>query len=110
MTSEELAAAARPFFAGGFGGVLRIETTDGGEGGEGGGASVWVEGRGETAVVQLAAPPGVEGAFCLWRAKTETFERLFTRERRRLESAYISGRLTIAGDMAVMARLVPAEG
>ena len=102
MTSEELARIASPFFGAGFGGVLRIETTDTS-------ASAWVEGRGERAVVQADAPPGVEGAFCLWRAKADTLERLFTRERRRLESAYISGRLTIAGDMAVMARLEPAS-
>ena len=101
MTSEELAAVARSFFEGGFGGVIRIETTDTG-------ASAWVEGRGAQAVVQVDAPPGVEGAFCLWRAQADTLERLFTRERRRLESAYVSGRLVIAGDMAVMARLEPA--
>ena len=101
MTSEELTRVAAPFFGAGFGGVIRIETTDSG-------ASVWVEGRGEHASVSVDAPPGVEGAFCLWRAQADTLERLFTRERRRLESAYISGRLTIAGDMAVMARLEPA--
>ena len=73
-------------------------------------ASFWVDGRGERARVQAEAPSGVERHFCLWRAPAETLERLFTRERRRLESAYISGRLTIAGDMAVMARLETETG
>ena len=103
MAPEALAEAARPFFGRGFGGVIRVETTDSG-------ASFWVDGRGERAVVQTEAPIGVERHFCLWRAPSETLERLFTRERRRLESAYISGRLKIAGDMAVMARLEPEDG
>ena len=102
-TEDELIRAARPFFGPGFGGVIRVETTDGDR-------SFWVDGRGMEATVQPHSPSGVERGFCLWRASAETLLRLFTRERRRLESAYISGRLKIAGDMSVMARLEPVDG
>lgn len=96
--ADELAVAARAFFVRGFGGVIRVEATDRG-------ASFWVDGRGEVAVVEAGAPAAVDGRFCLWRAKFETLARLFSERGRRLESAFVSNRLQISGDMAVMARL-----
>lgn len=43
-------------------------------------------------------------ANCIWRADDETLKRVFEGGRA-FESAFLSGRLTIEGDMAVMARL-----
>ena len=101
--ADALAEAARPFFARGFGGVIRVEAIDRG-------ASFWVDGRGPRAVVDRAAPADVEASFCLWRAKHETLARLFAERARRVESAFVSNRLQISGDMAVMARLEIGEG
>ena len=98
---EEVLAAARSYFRRGFGGVIRVETV----GPEP--TSFWVDGRGEAANVSIASPSAVERGFCLWRAPAETLMRVFVPEQRRLESAYISGRLKISGDMSVMARLEP---
>jgi hypothetical protein len=100
---EEIAAAARPFFGRAFDGVIRIEATDRGE-------AFWVDGRSEPPLVTLDAPQGVERGFCLWRAGFDTLRRLFSQRERRLESAFIAGRLKISGDMSVMARLELADG
>ena len=101
--ADALAEAARPFFVRGFGGVIRIEAIDRG-------ASFWVDGRGQRAVVDRSAPADMDASFCLWRAKHETLSRLFTERGRRVESAFVSNRLQISGDMAVMARLEIGEG
>ena len=97
-----LAEAARDFFAAGFGGVIRVEATDRG-------ASFWVDGRGERCVLGPHAPAAVDASFCLWRAKHETLARLFAERTRRVESAFVSNRLQISGDMSVMARLEIGE-
>ncbi|MFZ5619054.1 MAG: SCP2 sterol-binding domain-containing protein [Pseudomonadota bacterium] len=90
-----LLAAAAAAFQRGFGAVLRIDATDG--------APFDVDGRGEPATIH---PTGAEPTpDCLWRANSETLLRAFAGGRA-LESAYLSGRLSIAGDMSVMARLV----
>ena len=98
--AASLAEAARGFFAAGFGGVIRVEVID-----QGRGAAFWVDGRGARAEVGTNAPGGVEGSFCLWRARRETLVRLFSERGRRVESAFVSNRLMISGDMSVMARL-----
>ena len=97
-----LAEQARPFFVRPFGGVIRVEATDLD-------ASFWVDGRGARAEVGQAAPARVEGSFCLWRAKHETLARLFAERGRRVESAFVSNRLQVSGDMSVMARLEIGE-
>jgi putative sterol carrier protein len=102
VVNEALIEAARGFFVRGFDGVVRVELTDTG-------GAFWVDGRGEAAEVGEAAPLGVERGFCLWQASSDTLGRLFTKERRRLESTFISGRLRISGDMSVMARLEPGD-
>lgn len=88
-----LTAAAAFAFRRGFGAVLRIEPDDG--------SPFDVDGRGETCAVTAAgeAPPA-----CRWRANSDTLMRIFEGGRA-LESAYLSGRLSVAGDMSVMARL-----
>ncbi|MBB4657585.1 SCP2 sterol-binding domain-containing protein [Parvularcula dongshanensis] len=103
MGLDELMAAARTFFSKGFAGVIRVEVTDRSQ-------SFWVDGREREPLVQAGSPPGVAGGFCLWRAEGLTLERLFTNEQRRLESAFISSRLKISGDMSVMARLEVGNG
>lgn len=90
-----LVAAAAAAFRRGFGGVLRVAP----EGGE----PFDIDGRGEACVVG-GVSPGAEPD-CAWRAGAETLMRVFEGGRA-LESAYLSGRLSIAGDMSVMARIV----
>lgn len=80
-----------------FGAVLLIGSDDG--------ESIFVDGR---AGVVLTADAPVE-ADCVWRASSETLARALEGGRA-LESAYLSGRLRIAGDMSVMARLVLEGG
>jgi putative sterol carrier protein len=88
-----LMTAASSAFRRGFGATLRIDPGDG--------PPFDVDGRGETCaiVAPSAAPPA-----CTWRANSDTLMRIFEGGRA-LESAYLSGRLSIAGDMSVMARL-----
>jgi putative sterol carrier protein len=93
--TDPLIAAASAAFRQGFGAVLKLETE--------GGPSVFVDGRGESCVLGLAAPAGEPS--CVWRADGETLLRAL-QGGRALESAYLSGRLKISGDMSVMARLV----
>jgi putative sterol carrier protein len=91
--SAKLATAASAAFQTGFGAVLRI-IPDGCVGFD-------VDGRGEVCRI---TPPAAGAPDCVWRASEETLARIFDGGRA-LESAYLSGRLSIAGDMSVMARL-----
>ena len=94
LPDKDLIAAAEGAFGPGFGAVLRIDP--------GASAAFFVDGRGETCVVTEAqpAPPSAT-----WRSGRDTLMSVFQRKRA-LENAYLSGRLQIAGDMSVMARLV----
>lgn len=94
MNGAEIRAVAAKAFRTGFAGVLRIEPSDG--------DPFDIDGRGETCVI-IDASPGLSPD-CVWRANVETLVRIFDGGRA-LESAYLSGRLTISGDMSVMARL-----
>ena len=89
-----LAPAAARAFRRGFGAVLRIAPE--------GLAAFDIDGRGEECVL---VPASSGSAQCVWRANAETLTRIFEGGRA-LESAYLSGRLKIAGDMSVMARLM----
>ena len=93
--TNPLIPAAAGAFRRGFGAILRIDPTDG--------AAFDVDGRGDACLI-AAARPEIAPA-CIWRANSETLMRIFGGGRA-LESAYLSGRLSIAGDMSVMARLV----
>lgn len=95
MNAVEAKAAAAKAFKKGFGGVIRIAPLDG--------ASFDIDGRGETCVISDALAD--RDAECTWRASVETLIRVFEGGRA-LEGSYLSGRLSIAGDMSVMARLV----
>lgn len=98
MTIDDLVAQARQCLHRSFGGVVRVEVRqpDG---------AFWIDGMPDPPVVSLDAPTGLERGFCLWRASGETLSRVLTPENRRLEAAFVGGRLKISGDMAVMARL-----
>lgn len=91
--SAKLADAAGAAFRKGFGAVLRV-IPDGCIGFD-------VDGRGDVCKI---TPPLTSAPDCEWRASEETLARIFDGGRA-LESAYLSGRLRIAGDMSVMARL-----
>jgi hypothetical protein len=86
--------AAAQAFAEGFGAILEIIPTDG--------PPFHIDGRGTTALV--CAGPSVAPAQCAWSAPLDDLRRIFEGGRA-LESAYLSGRLKIGGDMSVMARL-----
>lgn len=95
----DMAAAARRAFETAFDGVIRIEPE--------GGAPLWVDGRTAPPAISGGAPEGLDESGvgqCVWRGTRETLMRIFEGERL-LGSAYLSGRIAIAGDMSVMARL-----
>lgn len=89
-----LASGAKQAFRRGFGAILRIAPD--------GLAAFDVDGRGETCELRAATGQSPQ---CVWRASPETLTRIFEGGRA-LEGAYLSGRLKIAGDMSVMARLI----
>ena len=95
MSEPDIRIAAARAFSEGFSGVIRIAPE--------GGVAFDIDGRGDRCAVVDAAPDRAPD--CVWRASAETFTRIFDGGRA-LESAYLSGRLSIAGDMSVMARLV----
>lgn len=86
--------AAEAAFATPFGAVLEIRPDDA--------PAFYIDGRRAPCAV-LTTRPDAEPA-CLWRANSETLARIFEGGRA-LDSGYLSGRLKIAGDMSVMARL-----
>jgi hypothetical protein len=92
--SDPLFSAATLAFRRGFGAVLKVEPQ--------GRAPFFVDGRGEAA--RLSPTPLDAAPACVWRADAETLLRIFEGGRA-LEGAFLSGRLRIAGDMSVMARL-----
>lgn len=101
---DDLLAAARKAFARPFGAVIRLEPDSG--------ATLWVDGRGTAAAVSAAPPAAAlegEAGVCVWRASRETLIRIFEGERL-LASSFVSGRLSVAGDMSVMTRLQLERG
>lgn len=86
---------ARRRLPSGFGGALCVEPD--------GQPAFVIDGTGQTTRIIDPAPPGFAPDL-RWIANTETLLRIFEGSRA-VESAYLSGRLVIAGDMAVMARL-----
>lgn len=93
---EALLSSAGKAFGKGFDAILEIAPTEA--------APFFIDGRGLrcsvlAAIPENCAPDGV------WRAGAETLARIFEGGRA-LESAYLSGRLKISGDMSLMARLI----
>ncbi|PQA87793.1 hypothetical protein [Hyphococcus luteus] len=97
---DPLYAAAEKAFAAAFGAVLELRPEDG--------ESLWVDGRRKPPQLLSAAPDG-DAAACCWRGPKETLQRALATARA-FDSAYLSGRLAVAGDMSVMARLNLHEG
>ena len=93
--AEKLLSLANSAFKQPFGAVLCIAVN--------GGRPLWVDGRSDPPTISFETPKGA-GADCTWHGAQETMERVLAGERA-LESAFVSGRLRIAGDMSVMARL-----
>ncbi len=97
MTATDLLlAAAAGAFRKPFGAVLKIAPE--------GAPAIFVDGRTDPCAV-AHSPPGGAPPVCVWRAGADTLLRIF-QGGRALESAYLSGRLKISGDMSVMARLI----
>lgn len=95
MNAADVREAASKAFKNGFGATIRIAPIDG--------AHFDVDGRGAACIISDA--PTDRAPECTWRASVETLVRIFEGDRA-LESAYLSGRLSIVGDISVMARLV----
>ncbi len=91
-----LIAAARKTFTEPFGAVitLLVEGDDN--------KTIRIDGRQTPPVVSAAKSAGK--ADCVWRAAPDILLRAISGERG-FESVYVSGRLSISGDMSVMARL-----
>lgn len=98
-TRERLMESAGKAFVNGFGAVIEI-APDGLD-------PFFIDGRGETCVIRAALPDDFDGAIAdaFWKGGADTLERIF-RGGRALERAYLSGRMQIGGDMAVMSRLI----
>lgn len=93
--AQALRTAAARAFARPFGALVEIAPD--------GGASFFIDGRKSPPAILEAAPKNKKPA-CTWRAAEDVLLRVFGGERA-LESAYVSGRLLISGDMSVMARI-----
>jgi len=68
---------------------------------------VWIDGRTDPPVISSEVPKGVS-ADCVWSGALDTLVPALDSERA-LESAYLSGRITISGDMSVMTRLTMGQ-
>lgn len=97
---DALSAAAAKAFTTPFGAIVKLAPEEG--------APLWVDGRKTPPAISTKTPKGGEEN-CLWRGRREALVRAMS-SARSLESAYVSGRITVAGDMSVMARLKLEEG
>ncbi|MEM9014722.1 MAG: SCP2 sterol-binding domain-containing protein [Pseudomonadota bacterium] len=68
---------------------------------------IWINGQVQPPAIETTPANGVT-ADCEWRASQETMLRVLEGERA-FQSAFLSGRLKIAGDMSVMIRLTLSE-
>lgn len=91
---DALCAAANKAFAAPFGAVLLLTPGEG--------APVWIDGNADKPAASLT-PPGPAPA-CVWRGARDALIRALSNTRA-FENAYVSGRVSVAGDMSVMARL-----
>lgn len=97
MNEGTLFEAAKKAFNEPFGAVLELrpETS----------APIFVDGRPSRPLVSDRPPADAKnGADCVWRCPDDIMARVLV-SKRAIESAVINGRLVIAGDMSVMARL-----
>ena len=92
--SPALSGAATGVFLKPFDAVLKLESDDGGH--------LFVDGRTDPPAITETPPDGEVN--CYWRGSEETLIRVLDGERA-LESAFVAGRLSIAGNMSVMVRI-----
>lgn len=98
-TKNELLDAAKTFFAASFDGIVKLNPDDD--------AALWVNGFKSPPEISNTAPEKSEPD-CVWHGASETLQQaLFSV--RSFESAYISGRVTVSGDMSVLARIANTE-
>lgn len=100
---KDLLDAAGTVFGRAFDGVIRIEVLDAE-------FSFWVDGRHAPPKVSVDSPQGVATRFCLWQIDYADLLQLFSDGGQRVASSFVTGRLRISGDMAVMARLETGHG
>ena len=100
MTTPLIEEAGKAFTSP-FGAVLELRPDEG--------APVFVDGRQDPPTAGPTLPAGKDSADCLWRSPVDMMRRAIS-SARAVENAVINGRLAIAGDMSVMARLTLAEG
>jgi len=93
--TDTLIAKVKETFPAAFKGVIELKPE--------GEASVWIDGRAARPVAMLSAPKN-HPADCIWRGAPDALLRALESEKA-LESAYLSGRLFISGDMSLMTRL-----
>lgn len=92
---DALMEAARRAFSTPFGAVIELAPNKD--------ACLWIDGREDPPSISTTPFSGA-GADCVWSGRRETLVRALSGARA-IESAYLSGRITIAGDMSVMARV-----
>lgn len=93
-TEDPLHAAAARAFRTAFAAVLKIAPDEG--------QNLWIDGRQSPPSISIAAPDA--DAACVISGAREALLRVISGARP-LESAYVAGRVAIAGDMSVIARL-----
>ncbi|MEO1135247.1 MAG: SCP2 sterol-binding domain-containing protein [Pseudomonadota bacterium] len=93
---DALIAAARKAFAAEFGAMLKLVPKNG--------EPIWIDGRQAPPVVSPTPLETSTAPACTWRGARETLLRVLSSERA-FESAFVSGRVSVSGDMSVMARL-----
>ena len=90
---------ANAAFVDGFDGIIELMPE--------GEASVWIDGRTDKAIATTTQPNN-QTADCVWRGATDALMQALVSEKA-LDSAYLSGRIFISGDMSVMTRLSMAK-
>ena len=95
-----LSEAAKKSFAAPFGAVLKVAPDEG--------EPFWVDGRAAPPKISGSPPKGME-ADCVFRGRRDSLFRALANNRA-FESAHVSGRIAVAGDMSVMARLELGPG
>lgn len=95
---DDLLIAAEKAFKTSFHAVLKLAPETG--------EALWIDGRAANPLVSKSEPANPENnaTFCVWRGARESLLRALSGERA-FESAFVSGRIAVSGDMSVMARL-----
>ena len=88
-------AHAEKAFAEGFGGIIELIPDDC--------PSIWIDGRSEKAIARATQPKN-QKSDCVWRGAQDALMQALESEKA-LDSAFLSGRIFISGDMSVMTRL-----